>query len=139
MSLFNVFNIAGSAMSAQSVRLNVISSNLANVESASSSINQTYRARQPVFATVMDGIENDVAQSSVGVRVLGIVESEAPPRTEFQPDHPLADDEGYIHLPNVNAIEEMANMISASRSYQTNVEVVNTTKHLLLRTLSLGQ
>lgn len=126
-------------MSAQSVRLNVISSNLANAESASSSINQTYRARQPVFATVMDSIDNDVGQASVGVQILGIVESEAPPRSEFQPDHPLADDEGYIHLPNVNAIEEMANMISASRSYQTNVEVVNTTKRLLLRTLSLGQ
>ena len=139
MSLFKVFNIAGSAMSAQSVRLNVISSNLANAESASSSINQIYRARQPVFATVMDRVENDVEQASVGVRVLGIVESGAPPRTEFRPDHPLADDEGYIHLPNVNAIEEMTNMISASRSYQTNVEVVNTTKHLLLRTLSLGQ
>lgn len=139
MSLFKVFNIAGSAMSAQSVRLNVISSNLANAESASSSINQTYRARQPIFAAVMDSIENDMEQASVGVRVLGIVESDAPLRTEFQPNHPLADDEGYIHFPNVNAIEEMANMISASRSYQTSVEVVNTTKHMLLRTLSLGQ
>ena len=139
MSLFKVFDVAGSAMSAQSVRLNVISSNLANAESASSSIGKTYRARQPVFATIMDDFEGKFGQESVGVQVLGIVESEAPLRREFQPDHPLADDEGYIHLPNVNAIEEMANMISASRSYQTNVEVMNTTKHLLLRTLSLGQ
>lgn len=139
MSLFKVFDVAGSAMSAQSVRLNVISSNLANAESASSSINKTYRARQPVFATIMDDFEGKFGQESVGVQVLGIVESEAPARREYQPDHPLADDEGYIHLPNVNAIEEMANMISASRSYQTNVEVMNTTKHLLLRTLSLGQ
>ncbi len=139
MSLFKVFDVAGSAMSAQSVRLNVISSNLANAESASSSIGKTYRARQPVFATIMDDFEGKFGQESVGVQVLGIVESEAPLRREFKPDHPLADDEGYIHLPNVNAIEEMTNMISASRSYQTNVEVVNTTKRLLLRTLSLGQ
>ena len=115
MSLFKVFDVAGSAMSAQSVRLNVISSNLANAESASSSIDKTYRARQPVFATIMDDFEGKFGQESVGVQVLGIVESEAPLRREFQPNHPLADDEGYIHLPNVNAIEEMANMISTRR------------------------
>lgn len=137
MSLFEVFDIAGSAMSAQSVRLNTVASNLANAESASSSINQTYRARMPVFAAVMDTQQND--GSAAGVKVLGIVESQAPLRREFRPDHPLADKDGYINLPNVNAVEEMANMISASRSYQTNVEVINTSKQLLLKTLSLGQ
>lgn len=139
MSLFTVFDIAGSAMSAQSVRLNVISSNLANAESASSSIDKTYRAREPVFASVMEDLDSEFERDAVGVQVLGIVESQAPLRREYQPDHPLADAQGYIHLPNINAIEEMANMISASRSYQTSVEVVNTTKHLLLGTLRLGQ
>ena len=137
MSLFKVFDIAGSAMSAQSVRLNTVASNLANAESASSSINETYRARTPVFAAVMDVLQND--GSAAGVKVLGIVESQAPLRREYRPDHPLADESGYINLPNVNAVEEMTNMISASRSYQTNVEVINTSKQMLLRTLSLGQ
>ena len=137
MSLFKVFDIAGSAMSAQSVRLNTVASNLANAESASSSINETYRARTPVFAAVMDALQND--GSAAGVKVLGIVESQAPLRREYRPDHPLADESGYINLPNVNTVEEMTNMISASRSYQTNVEVINTSKQMLLRTLSLGQ
>jgi len=137
MSLFKVFDIAGSAMSAQSVRLNTVASNLANAESASSSINETYRARTPVFAAVMDALQND--GSAAGVKVLGIVESQAPLRREYRPEHPLADESGYINLPNVNAVEEMTNMISASRSYQTNVEVINTSKQMLLRTLSLGQ
>ena len=137
MSLFKVFDIAGSAMSAQSVRLNTVASNLANAESASSSVNETYRARTPVFAAVMDALQND--GSAAGVKVLGIVESQAPLRREYRPEHPLADEGGYINLPNVNTVEEMTNMISASRSYQTNVEVINTSKQMLLRTLSLGQ
>lgn len=137
MSLFKVFDISGSAMSAQTLRLNTVASNLANAESVSSSVNQTYRARQPVFAAVMDALQQDGA--AAGVKVLGIVESPAPLRSEYRPDHPLADKDGYIHLPNVNAVEEMANMISASRSYQANTEAINTSKQLLLRTLSLGQ
>lgn len=135
MSLFNVFEIAGSAMSAQALRLNVVASNLANADSVSSSVGTTYRARQPVFAAAL----NAERRALGGVRVLGIVESNAPLRREYRPDHPLADAQGYVFLPNVNAIEEMANMISASRSYQTNAEVVNTVKQLLLRTLQLGQ
>lgn len=134
MLLFKIFDIAGSAMSAQSLRLNVVASNLANADSASSSVNKTYRARQPVFAALFDA-----ERHAVGVRVLGIVESISPLRREYRPDHPLADDQGYVHLPNVNVIEETANIISASRSYQTNAEVVNTVKQLLLRTLQLGQ
>ncbi len=138
MSLFKIFDIASSAMSAQSVRLNTIASNLANAESVATSEKQAYRARQPLFAAVMDALSED-AGASAGVKVQGIVESKAPLRREFRPDHPLADAEGFVHLSNVDVIEEMANMVSASRSYQTNTEIINTSKQLLLRTLSLGQ
>jgi len=146
MSLFNILNIAGSGMSAQALRLNTTASNLANAESVSSSTSSTYRARQPVFATAvteMNGTEMNGEDGGedrgVGVKVLGVVESQAPLRMEHQPTHPMADEQGNIYLPNVNPIEEMANMISASRSYETNVEVVNTSKQLLLKTLALGQ
>ena len=138
MSLFSVFDVAGSALNAQTVRLNTTSSNLANVNSASSSTDQTYKARQPVFATLMKD-EFDDQNGTVGVQVLGIVEKQDPARAEYNPGHPLANEEGYVYMPNVNVIEEMANMISASRSYQTNVEVMNTAKQMLMRTLSLGQ
>ena len=139
MSLFNVFDIAASGLSAQSIRLNVTASNLANADSVSSSINETYRARQPVFSS--DQRFNDVfgQQTSVGVKVRGIVESEAPFPVEYRPDHPAANDEGYIFRSNVNVIEEMTNMISASRSYQGNVEVINAAKQMMLRTLTLGR
>ncbi|NOZ11351.1 MAG: flagellar basal body rod protein FlgC [Gammaproteobacteria bacterium] len=137
MSLLNVFSISGSAMSANSLRLNVTASNLANAESISSSVNTTYRARHPVFSAVfnpdrMDGV-------STGVATLGVVESAAPLQKHHQPDHPMADDKGYIYTSNVNSIEEMANMLAASRAYENNVEVINTSKQLLIRTLSLGQ
>lgn len=137
MPSFSIFDIAGSAMSAQSLRLNVTASNLANADSASSSVGQTYRARHPVFASMLDGRMGDAA--SVGVKVLGVVESQAPLRSQYAPDNPLADAKGFIHMPNVNVVEEMANMISASRSYQSNVEVINTSKQLMQRTLALGQ
>ena len=138
MSFFNVFDIASSALSALSVRLNVTSSNLANADSVSSSAGQTYRARHPVFSTlVQDNMGFDPAVA--GVRVLGIVESQAPLKVEHRPDHPMADENGNVHLPNVNLVEEMADMISSSRSYQNNVEVVNASKQMALRTLSLGQ
>ena len=136
MSLFNVLDIAASAMSAGSVRLNLVASNLANADSAASSSERAYHARQPVFAVVL-GNEKD--RFAGGVRVTGVVQSQAPSRIEFQPEHPMADSEGYVHLSNVNTIEEMANMMSASRSFQTNIEVINTAKQMLLRTLSLGQ
>ena len=137
MSLFNVFDVAGSALQAQSIRLNTTSSNLANANSVSSSTGNTYRARQPVFSPLMKQFDEQGA--NVGVRVLGIVESDKPLRREHSPDHPMADEEGFIYLPNVNVVEEMANMISASRAYQTNVEVMNSAKQMLLRTLAIGQ
>lgn len=137
MSLFKVFDVAGSGMSAQSLRLNTTASNIANAESVSSSTNNTYRARHPIFSAVYQNLDNDL--ESVGVSVRGIVESSAPLRVQYRPEHPMADEDGNIYLPNVNTIEEMANMISASRSFQTNVEVLNTTKKLLTRTLSLGE
>lgn len=136
MSLLRVFEIAGSGMSAQSLRLNVTASNMANAETVSSSIDRTYRARQPIFATVLDGFAGN--GPGAGVKVLGVTESQAPLRSEYRPEHPLADEQGYVYMPNVNLIEEMANMISASRSYQGNVEVVNASKQMLMRTLSLG-
>lgn len=134
MSLFRIFDISGSALYAQTLRLNTTASNMANANSISSSTATTYRARQPVFAAQLDTAQNEAA----GVDVLGIVESQTPLRREYRPDHPLADPNGYVNLPNVNPIEEMANMISASRSYQSNVEVLNTSKQMLMRTLSLG-
>jgi flagellar basal-body rod protein FlgC len=137
MSLFNTFDIAGSALHAQSVRLNTVSSNLANANSVSSSTEDTYRAKQPVFKALMNNIGNDM--QGVGVRVEQILESQEPLRTEYNPGHPYANEEGFITLPNVNMVEEMANMISASRSYQTNVEVMNTAKQMMLRTLQMGQ
>lgn len=135
MSLFRIFDISGSALHAQTVRLNTTASNMANIDSISSSTGATYRARQPVFAAQLDAAKDEVA----GVQVLGIVESQTPLRREHRPDHPLADPDGYVSLPNVNPVEEMANMISASRSYQSNVEVLNTSKQMMMRTLALGE
>ena len=138
MDLFRVFDIASSALSAQTVRMNTTASNMANVDSASSSIGTTYRARQPVFESVLtQSIGDGVAVG--GVRLAGIVESNAELRREYQSANPLADEAGYVFLPNVNPVEEMANMISASRSYQTNLEVINTSKQMLMRTLNLGR
>jgi flagellar basal-body rod protein FlgC len=139
MSLFKIFDIAGTALNAQSVRMNTTASNMANANSASSSSGATYRARHPLFAPLLGDPflgENDAV---AGVRVEGIVESQAPLRREYQPDHPLADTAGYVYLPNVNVVEEMANMISASRSYQTNIEVMEASKRMLQQTLALGQ
>lgn len=137
MSLFNIFDIAGSGMSAQSLRLNTTASNLANADSVSSSYGETYRARQPVFQTVLDNFDQGYKQGSV--KVNGITESQAPLRQEYNPVHPLADENGYIYHSNVDPIAEMANMMSASRSYQNNVEIANTSKQLLLQTLRLGE
>jgi len=138
MALFNIFDIAGSAMSSQSVRLNTTASNLANADSISSSIGKTYRARYPVFETYFRDTLNRNSFNA-GVRVKGIIESQSTLQKVYKPEHPQADDAGYIFLPNVNVMEEMANMISASRSYQNNVEVINASKDMLLRTLTLGQ
>ena len=143
MSLFSIFDISGSGMSAQSLRLNTTSSNLANAENVSSSATQAYRARQPVFSAVLNALNGSTngggQDASSGVQVLGIVESKAPIQSRYEPHNPQADARGYVYLPNVNMVEEMANMISASRSYQSNAEVVNTSKQLLMKTLTLGQ
>lgn len=138
MSLLSIFEIAGSAMSAQTVRMNVTASNMANLGSVSSSTGETYRARHPIFETMYaDHIRNGSVSS--GVRVAGIVESQAPLRKEYRPEHPKSDDDGYIYYPNVNSIEEMTNMMSATRTFQNNVEIINASKQMLLRTLSIGQ
>lgn len=134
MSLFNMFNISGSALTAQSMRLNTVASNLANADSAISSDGQPYRAKQVVFEAVP--MPSDAAR---GVRVSQVVEDNSPPRMVYDPQSPLADEQGYVAMPNVNVVEEMVNMMSASRSYQTNADVMNTAKTLLLRTLQLGQ
>ena len=136
MSLFKVFDLAGSGISAQNVRLNMIASNLANAESAASSPDKTYRARSPVFQAVYD---DELGSQGVAVKVVGIMEDRTPPQKQYAPDDPLADENGYIYLPNINSVKEMFNMMSASRSFQANVEMMNTSKELLIRTLSLGQ
>ena len=137
MSLFKVFDIAGSAMNAQSVRMNVTASNLANAGSVSGDPDKVYRARQPVFSTFAESLANQAGVS--GVRLDGVVESTVPLLKVYQPDNPEADADGNVYASNVNTVEEMVNMISASRSYKNNIEMINTTKDLLLQTLSLGR
>ena len=146
MSLGKIFDTAGSAMSANTVRLNTTASNLANAESAASSIDETYRARHPVFAAVQQQVQQlsfdtvgDGKGETQGVQVLGIVESDTPLEQRYEPNHPLANEEGYVYYPNVNAVEEMTNMISASKAYQMNVEVMNSAKSMMQRILTLGQ
>ena len=134
MSLFNVFDVAGTALNAQSIRLNTTASNLANAESVVSSDGRPYRARQVVFAAAP--IDSSAA---LGVRVSQLVEDGSPARLVYDPRNPAADQSGYVAMPNVNVVEEMTNMISAARSYQNNVEVMNTARQLLLKTLALGQ
>ncbi|HET8691827.1 MAG TPA: flagellar basal body rod protein FlgC [Steroidobacteraceae bacterium] len=140
MSLMKVFDVAGSALNAQSVRLNVVASNLANADSVAASPELAYRARHPVFRTVLQDAAGGAldAAPSAGVRVLGVWQSTAAPVMRHEPGHPLADADGNVWASNVNVVEEMANMISASRAFQTNVEVINTSRDLLLRTLSMG-
>jgi flagellar basal-body rod protein FlgC len=133
MSLFNIFNVSGSAMSAQAQRLNTVASNLANADSATSASGQAYRAKQVVFQAVpLDG-------GGTAVKVAQVIEDPSPLKQVYDPKHPMADDKGYVSMPNVNVVDEMVNMLSASRSYQTNVETMNAAKTLLLKTLTIGQ
>jgi len=134
MSLFNIFNVAGSAMSAQGQRLNTVASNLANADSTTSANGQTYRAKQVVFQAIPTA-----NPGTSGVKVQQVVEDQSPLKMVYDPKHPQADEKGYVAMPNVNVVEEMVNMISASRSYQTNVETMNAAKTMLLKTLTLGQ
>lgn len=137
MSSFKIFDIAGSGMSAQSVRLNATASNLANADSVSGDPNQVYKAKHPLFEAIRAGLGKDASTS--GVAVKGIFENQAPPSARYEPGNPLADANGYVYAPAVNSVEEMVDMISASRSYQNNVEVMNTAKEMMLATLRLGQ
>lgn len=146
MSLGNIFDISGSGMNAQSIRLNTTASNLANAQSVSSSIDETYRARKPIFQNIHTDIldrslvpvdlEHDVGK---GVKVAAIVEKDTPLELRYEPSHPFANEEGYVYYPNVNVVEEMADMMSAQRSFTINVEVFNTAKTLMQKTLTLGQ
>jgi len=134
MSLLNVFSIAGSALTAQSARLNATASNLANADSLVGADGKPYRAKQVVFkATPV------TPDGGVGVRVIGVVDSAAPGRLVYDPKSPAANEQGYVEMPNVNVVEEMTNMISASRAYQTNAEIMSTAKSLLLKTLAIAQ
>jgi len=137
MSMFQIFSVSGSAVSAQSQRLNIVASNLANADTVAGPDGQAYKARQVVFQTALMGAGNDLA--SAGVRVSNISEDQTPGRKVHDPKHAQADAEGYVTYSNVNTVEEMVNMISASRSYQNNIEVMSTAKNLLLKTLQLGQ
>lgn len=141
MSFNRIFDIAGSGMSAQSLRINTTASNIANAEAASSSADQVYRGRHPVFATQLAASMPGagVEEAGQGVAVVGVVESDAPLDKRYEPGHPLADQEGYVYYPNVNVVEEMTNMISASRSFQVNVDVMNSAKQMVQRVLTLGQ
>ncbi len=141
MSMFQIFNISGSAVSAQSQRLNVVASNLANVDTVAGPDGQVYKARQVVFQTELLGAQagSPADTAAAGVRVSTVVEDQSPGRRVHDPQHPQADEQGYVTYSNVSSIEEMVNMISASRSYQNNLEVMNTAKSLLQKTLQLGQ
>lgn len=145
MSLNNIFDVAGSGMNAQSVRLNTTASNIANADTASSSTDEVYRARHPVFEASFNNMLGHAKsglnpqEETAGVAVRGIVESDAPLQPRYEPDHPMADEEGYVYYPNVNVVEEMTNMISASRSFQMNVDVMNSAKQMMQRVLSIGQ
>ncbi len=147
MSLGNIFDIAGSGMTAQQLRLNTTASNIANAETASSSVDQTYRARKPVFAAIQQQLLNPGQnghyqfgqEQGVGVTVEGIVESQAELQMRYEPHHPAANEDGYVFYPNVNVVEEMADMMSSSRSFQMNVDVMNAAKTMMQRVLTLGQ
>ena len=137
MSMFSIFHISGSAVSAQSQRLNAVASNMANADTVAGPDGQAYKARQVVFQSVL--AQNGMDQTDVGVQVVGVQENQTPGRRIHDPSHQLADADGYVTYSNVNSVEEMVNMISASRSYQNNVEIMNTAQQLALKTLQLGQ
>ncbi|MDE2394321.1 MAG: flagellar basal body rod protein FlgC [Burkholderiales bacterium] len=138
MSMLQIFDVAGSAVSAQSQRLNVVASNLANVDTVAGPDGQAYKARQVVFQTLMMG-RGSQPEAAAGVRVAAVTEDESAGRRVLDPKNPSADADGYVTYSNVNAVQEMVNMISASRSYQNDIEVMNTAKTLLQKTLQLGQ
>ncbi|NDE01549.1 MAG: flagellar basal body rod protein FlgC [Gammaproteobacteria bacterium] len=137
MSSFKIFEIAASGMAAESMRLNTVASNLANANTVSSSKDGVYRARQVVFEEVRGALSGPDAGAAVKVRE--VIEAQADALARYEPGNPLADANGYVYSPNINSIEQMVDMISSSRSYQNNIEVVNTSRDLMLATLRLGQ
>jgi flagellar basal-body rod protein FlgC len=139
MSSFKVFEIAGSAMSAQSVRMNTVASNLANANTVTGDKESVYRARYPVFETVAAEVAARPGEAGAAVRVADVIESDKPALARYEPGNPVADADGYVYAPDINPVEQMVDMISASRSYQNNIEVMNTSKEMLLSTLRLGQ
>jgi flagellar basal-body rod protein FlgC len=139
MSLLNILGISASAVSAQGQRLNVVASNLANAESVAGPDGAAYKSRQVVFQTMVNSASGSEAGVAQGVRVSNITEDDSPGKRLYDPKHPMADPQGYITQSNVNVVEEMVNMISASRSYQNNIEIMNTAQQLMLKTLQLGQ
>jgi flagellar basal-body rod protein FlgC len=138
MSLFNSFKLAGGAMQAQTTRLNTVASNIANVDTAASNPNEVYQARKAVFQAVLQKAAPGQAALAQDLKVKDIVTDKSDPKKMFDPKHPMADEDGYVYMPNVNAVEEMVDMLAASRSYQTNAEVMNTAKNLMLKTLNMG-
>ncbi|WP_266171283.1 flagellar basal body rod protein FlgC [Dyella subtropica] len=142
MSLSKIFDVAGSGMAAQSLRLNTVASNLANAESVASSPESAYRAKEPLFAAVQRSLAGQASSeqgATASVQVKGVTESDATIPSRYEPGNPMADGNGYVYASNVNPVDELVNMISASRSYQNNVEVMNTAKQLMLKTLELGK
>ena len=139
MALFDVFDVSSSAMRAQNVRLNTVASNLANAETVATTEEEAYRSKTPVFEEILSREANHPMERAGGVRVKEISVSDAPITRRYQPNHPMANGEGFIYTTNVNPVEEMANMMSASRSYENNIEVMNTVKQLLMRTLNMGK
>lgn len=137
MSLFNVFDISGSGMNAQSLRMNLTASNMANADSVASNADEAYKSRQPVFSALLNGMDANATDAKVSMD--GVVESQAEHAVRYAPDNPMANEEGYVYESNVDIVEEMTNMISASRGYQSNVEILNTSKQMLLQTLNLGR
>ncbi|RDS81874.1 flagellar basal body rod protein FlgC [Dyella psychrodurans] len=142
MSLMKIFDTAGSGMAAESLRLNTVASNLANADSLSGSPDSAYKAKELLFAPTQEtdggiGASNDNAVNN-GVRTVGVTESQQPVESHYEPGNPMADQNGFVYGSNVNPIDELVNMISASRSYQNNVEVMNTTKQLMIKTIDLG-
>jgi flagellar basal-body rod protein FlgC len=138
MSMFDAFKLAGSAMQAQTKRLNTVASNLANVDTTASSPNSVYQSRKVVFEAVLEKASPGKAALAEDVRVKDVITDTSAPKKMFDPKHPMADQDGYVYMPNVNAVEEMVDMLSASRSYQTNAEVMNTAKQLMLKTINMG-
>ena len=139
MSLFNAINISATNLEAQTIRLNTVSSNLANVNSVSDSAEDTYKPLQALFAPMLDAAQMGMSNEGAGVKVTAVIESDEPANREYMPGHPLADDEGFIYTPAIDRAQETANMMDASQGYKSSVEAINTTKALIMRTLTIGR